>query len=361
MDYYTLYAVLIVVQTLSVVFHTCGLYLLKCLSKLGRGDLQLLLVGNLSATELLLNITYITLFSCNIIWHKLDSSGFPLWDYIQMFSGSTLKFVYYATMVCLTVNKLLEVVLNISYPNHCTKRRGKLLLAFTWVLGFLFFIMICVADTNFASFSNSRTNKNNTTRVNESLSNSTQRPPLKTHLDKISYNTVFTYFYTGFDFFFIFIAVGTYAYIFHKYRESKSDPVISRYSRSEFQGSKSPGVWKVFRNSRFYISCLLIVTFLLMVVLPKLVYFFYLKRVHRNHGMFEKILAVVVGVLYYFSFLADVFIYVFLHPPLKRLMWKKLRKISCLSDFITTTPTAFNESFRMTLIWQKDEGQHSSL
>ena len=182
MDYYSLYAVLVAVQTCSITFHMGGLYLLRCLNKSGRGgDIQLMLVGNLSATEVLLNLTYVILFSCNLVTHKVESSGTQVWDAVQLLSGSTLKFVYYATMVYLTVNKLLEVVLNISYPNHCTKRRGKILLAATWALGFSFFITMCVLLNTSPSHSYDQIMplQNTTTQSVNNTHVDTDDPPLK--------------------------------------------------------------------------------------------------------------------------------------------------------------------------------------
>ena len=289
-----------------------------------------MLVANLSFSEVLLNMFYILMFSCQI--NSPDANGdcsIRILKDSDILSGSMIKFVYYATMVYLTLNKLLEVVLNITYQNYCSKFRGKMLLLFTWILGFVFFIAIASLHVRPNTVETPNRKYNNISRHVEN----TTSPALsnQTPIDEksFSYEHVFTYFYTGLDIGFIFLAVSSHGYIFNKYRQSKRDPVITRKS-SVHPHRKEESLWKVFRKSRFYISALLIMTFLFMVVLPKLVYFFIFN--HIDDGLCKTLLAVGVAFLYHFSFLLDVVIYVFLHPHLKRVLLKKLSKIWFLSD-----------------------------
>ena len=149
MNYDALSAVLLTLQTISIAFHSGGLYLLKCLRENASDDIQLLLVVNLSVSEVLLNISYIVLFVCNLMWQNLGTSGYAVWHYTQIVSGSTLKFAYYATMVYLTVNKLLEMVLNIDYVRVCTMAKGKILLAMTWLVAVCFSVVMIAINVNY--------------------------------------------------------------------------------------------------------------------------------------------------------------------------------------------------------------------
>ena len=343
MDYNILYGILIAIQSINIVLHTGGLYLLTCFSRMGREDIQLFLVGNLSASEVLLNITFVVIFSCNIYAARPESPVHALRMYTSMFSGSMIKFVYYMTMVYLALNKLLEVVLNVSYQRYCTMLKTKIIMILTWLLGAIFFLGISIQPSK--QDNTTPTTLFNGTRktLNDTLENQLMKLP--------QYVDIFTYFYTGFDFFFILIAVCTHGYIFHKYRESRLDPILSR-SASNQSYKKPDSVWKVFRNSRFYVSCLLIATFIFMVVLPKLLYFFAFQ--HITSLPLKTAFDVAVGLLYYLSFLGDVVIYIFLHPPLKRLMWRKLGKISLLSHMIPNQQRQRDESFRMTTLSRQD-------
>ena len=65
-DWLVVYIALIILQSINVLLHCSGFYLLRCLYANDRGDLQLLLIMNLSASEILLNVTYVLIFSCNI-------------------------------------------------------------------------------------------------------------------------------------------------------------------------------------------------------------------------------------------------------------------------------------------------------
>ena len=268
---------------------------------------------------------------------------------------SMFKYVYYATMTYLALNKLLEILLNISYQSYCTNRGTKILLMGTWIVGFLFFISMCVHHSGGTDIPDNINNNNNNIINNNSnnisapitnVMNFTNRTQKFT--SRTNYNEIFTYFYTGFDIFFILIAMSTHGYLFHKYRHTRMQPSLTR-TGSNFSTQKEPeSLWRVFRNSRFYISCLLMATFVGMVVLPKFIYFFLFR--HIDDRLCKHILSVVVALLYYLSFALDAVIYIFLHPPLKRLLWRELRDIPILSNFLHVEERSREESLRMTTL-----------
>ena len=67
-----------------------------------------------------------------------------------------------------------------------------------------------------------------------------------------------------------------------------------------------------------------------MVNLPKIVIFF----INIPKGLLRKVLHLLSVFFYYFSFLVDAVIYIFLHPGLKRLFWRKAQKVPVLSGMI---------------------------
>ena len=339
MDYTNIYPICATLQCINIIANTFGLYLLACLENMGKMDVQLLLVANLSVTEVLLNVCFVVLFSCYIDNENLNadsSSTSVLMDYTDMFSGSVIKFVYYATMVYLTLNKLLEVVLNLTYQNYCTKFRGKILLSFTWMIGFVFFLILI-------PFYEPPTNRLKNSGINNSLD---AEYVGKLQAEKSIYNIIFNYFYTVFDIGFLFFALFTHGYLFHLYRKSKLDP-MRKISLSCRRNCRIESWWIVFRKSRFYISFLLITTFIFMVVLPKVIYFFIFDYIADK--LLQTVLAMFIAFFYYFSFLVDAVIYIFLHPHLKRLFWKKLLNVPVLSNYIYNDQWR-REPMRMSMI-----------
>lgn len=281
----------------------------------------MLLVMNLSITEVFLNITYIIIFSCNILMTHYPSNS-PAYqavvDNTDMASATFLKLIYYLTMIYLALNKALEVILNIQYQTYCTKKNLKYLLGVTWILGIVFYIAIAIS-TYFYGFNSKET---------------------------------MNYFYTALDFIFLILATVTHGYIFHIYRQSRKDPQLTR-SVSIYAKKAKQSIWVVFKNSRFYISALLIATFIFMVVVPKLVFFFAWNYIRKNK-LVSIVFGTFIGVLYYISFTIDVLIYVFLHPQLKNLLWKKLKKIKYFNKLLNKDGRDYSASVRTELVSTSD-------
>ena len=302
--------IMILVQFITVCFHSCGFYLLRCIRKNGNDDIQLILVMNLSASEVFLNISYIIIFSLNISRSSSDSHDvYEIVKYIDIVSSTFINFVYYLTMIYIAINKILEVLLNLKYELHCNKTKTKYLLGATWILGF----GICVAVI------------------------------ISVKLAAFQYQDPITYFYTTLDIAYILIAVTSHGYVFYVYKQSRSGPLQSR-CRLLNSRKCSLSTWKTFRGSRFYISFILIFSFVFLTILPKLVYFFIYPHIELESG--KMVSGIIVGVLYHISFLADAFIYVFVHRPVKNLLWKKLRTISCLRNTVRTMPHVFEYAIR---------------
>lgn len=303
-----------VVQIITILFHSCGLYLLRCVRHNGSDDVQLYLVMNLSACEVLLNLTYISLFSIDLA-HGDQKQGYikTIHAIIAVTSGSCFNFVYYFTMIYIAINKMLEVYLNLKYQLACNIKNVKYLLLGTWLFGGILGSCMLFAEQFYAF---DVTNANN-------------------------------YFYTILDIMYIFIAIATHGYIFHKYRMSRMVPPhhlkhIAKKSQLALPHCKKlinpkkkrkQSLWKTFQGSRFYISCILIVTFLFLQVVPKLIVFFLYPNLPENSSS-KAIIGCLFGVLYYVSFLADVFIYVFVHRHVKQMLWKKMSTVRFLKHFV---------------------------
>ena len=154
--------------------------------------------------------------------------------------------VYFLVMIYMTLDKLFDIYLNIKYHLYWSEFRAKNLLLLTWLVTICSAVVACMGH-HFTGFA-----------VHEVLD---------------------LYVYPTFDVIFLVIAIITYTFIFHKYKQSRLPPVILSRRSSMVVCVKT---WKVFKQSRFYIPLLLTVTFIVFMVVPE---FINLSRV-ANGGKF---------------------------------------------------------------------------
>lgn len=276
----------------NITVHSIGLHLLLCLHKNDDGDVNQIYLINLSAVEILGNVFW---FFVDIL-RLVEISGLksPVIDTVQMYISfltcTLFLFVYYFTMVLITIDKCLEIFLNLKYPLFCNSANAKYLLACIWVVGGI----VCVSLI------------------------------LACKVGGFDYRVPFVlYVYPTFDLSYIAIVVGCYSYIFHKFKTSRTAPPCgSKILRAESRSSQDISSPQVCFNSKFYISFLLVLTFLCLVVIPDLIYMCAI--VHSGVVVSP---AGVLLILYHISFLSDAWIYIFLQRRVRNLFIKKLNVI----------------------------------
>lgn len=117
-------------------------------------------------------------------------------------------------------------------------------------------------------------------------------------------------FILTFDFAFILIAISSYSYLFIKYTQAKAAPV------NVLENKQKESLCKVFRNSRFLTSFLLVSSFLVFVVLPDLVDFFIKKEQEADlEGVEHRtdevhIDGLILCFLYHMAFICDTCTYI---------------------------------------------------
>ena len=211
-------------------------------------------------------------------------------SYMTIIHLTTASPLYLFSMIYITLDKLLEVTLNITYPVHCTFTRAKYLVVFTWLAAFVTAAAVTIAHT----FTEAE---------------------FKKHLKHLKLALCFL---------FLTIVVTTYTIIFYKYKRSQTHP-----SRRNVASASRHGWFTTFRNSRFYIQTLLILTFLCFTVCPMLI-----KRFMEIFSKAKHPLQAVLPVLFACLFISDACIYIFLYGPVKRLLWRKLRNMRCLRNIV---------------------------
>ena len=276
--------VLLLLNILNVFLHTLGTYLLVCLCKHGTVNAQQIYLINLSMCEALMNLLEALRRIPDLIGTS-DAvndviSEVQTYMLIVMFTG--ISFVFYLDMIYLTVDRLLDIWLNLTYPVYWNEFKAKRLLQGTWVIGAVLSIVISLLH-HFVSFK-------------------WQEP-------------VFKFFYPTLGFGFIILALVTYCFIFHKYASTRGLPTENRRIRP-----RRINVIQVFRKSRFYVPVMLILTFIIFMVIPDLTYLF----VGIIGGEESPTLLIVCWICYAVSNLADAWIYIFEKTTVRRMLFRKL-------------------------------------
>ena len=162
----------------NMLVHCCGLHLLICVHKEGRGGSDEIIAMKLSGKKFLVNIVLVIVFS--FILSVVNSIYLVLGNVIW-----TLILVFTMRIVFIAVNRLLEIILNTKYVTYCTVDVAKYFILITWVVCVAYGVVVI------ASFN-----------------------------DRYLYLKDNGYFIFTFDVVFIGFVLAAYNYIFHKYKRA---------------------------------------------------------------------------------------------------------------------------------------------
>ena len=270
---------------LNILLHSLGIYLL---SRLHSREVQEIYLINLSASEILGNVSELLTRRIPKLLTFTDATLNAvknIQEFASIVNATLISITYYLAMAYITADKLLDIFLNIKYVIYWNKVRAKYLLLLTWV----FSVSICLSTS------------------------------LGYYFEGFAYKTqIRKFFMTPFDILFIALAVITYIFIFKKFHQTRAIPKPS--FRSNVIRTRT--CWYVFRYSRFFVSVLLILTFVLFMVVPDLILLFW-EMV--DNGEHTSALRDFTMILYQFSYLSDALIYLFMHRPITLYLWKKMR------------------------------------
>lgn len=271
--------VLILIMIFNVILHSIGVYLIRCFRKNYGCQVHLILIMNLSIVEILLNLSSsvnLVLIVAPVHENDLDWVNKSR-DILYIIDETFLSFPFYMFMIYITIDKLLEICLNIKYPLHVTVKRATCIVIATWITSLI------VSGSFIVTFF-----------LTGKYGREFQR-----------------YFFTLFDFWFLIIASGTYGIIFYKFMNSRKGPVIAAHN-----SVIRVNTFQTFKNSRFIVPVMLVISFILFVIVPDILYDF----VDTSYEM-EVSLAFLLAAAYSI----DAFIYIFMNETLRKLLWRKIR------------------------------------
>ena len=276
-----IHIVLITLRCVDIILHTGGIYLLVSSNRRDKDSVQQLFITNLSVAEIGFSVLWLFMIPVSELFIISDSASAIIKDvqhYVMICIYTMVAFVFYATMIFITLDRLVAIKFTLKYRIYWNGKRTKYLITGTWIVGGLLFLFVS-ASYKFTGF---------------------------------DFNIPFhMYLYTPLNFLFIVLAIFTYIFIFRQYRKSVNMTV---------RKSRRNTVFVVFCKSRFYLPVLLILTFLLFITIPQLTYLF-LSTVQNKRS---DILLSACVISYSISNIIDGCLYIFLQPVIKRQLLETL-------------------------------------
>ena len=280
-------ATYIIFAFLCICLHSIGCYLMICLYRMGKKRPQLIYLISLSCCEALFNfLRILSTFITRVLLTVDEESNIKetIQHYFNIALTIGLSFIYYFSIMSVIFDRFLGIFLSLKYKAYCTTFKAKVVVSTVWMIGFASIFALPLIDV-LAKF----------------------------HIDL----GILWHVYPFFDLSVIVLSFVTYLYIFKRYKSSQSSTShISTVYRVHSSSSAN-----LFKNSKFFIPLLLTITFVIFVAVPDLSYFFIIEINKKKYPA----LLVAVRLCYSLSDLVDAFIYLYLQPSVRRLLWKKLQ------------------------------------
>ena len=265
------YEIYIALLPLIIMVHVFGLYILRCAHKNGHQTVHSILTIHLGVVEILgraipLLLYYIPLVVLlNIDKHTPLKGHMMNFAYVFVVFDTGLILMLYSAMVLITLNRLLGALYPIKYRIYATKRKVLYSILCCWIICIGYSVTSLIWPWGYVD---SRT---------------------------------YLYGMPALALCFLLLCTFTYVNVFKTLVRSKR--LIARNS-SNHQDISS---FQIFRNSRFYTSVLLVITYCIFWVFPIIVF-----GIVMFHGPLPQVLFHVFSSLAYLNFLSDAYIYVYL-------------------------------------------------
>lgn len=278
----------------NIFLHSIGILLLR---EKGRRTVQGLYLMNLLLAEIMGNVIRFTGIFIYLFCQKRLQSG--IWSAIvrafSVVTWTSIYYLYFLSMFFLTLDRLLVVLLIGKYRRAKLKQKIRVILLSTWLISLFTGILFAMLDyfEHFTYF--------------------------------ISVEILGIIIPTVLSIIFLVMALLSYTVMFRKFSHS-----MRRISQHR---AKHESLFQIFLKSEFFISVLLITSYLIFTVFPNVVFAcaWYKGRSSLIY------IDVVVTICTCLSDTADALIYIFLQKRVRRLLLRNLRLIRencyCISTF----------------------------
>ena len=267
----------------AILFHAIGSTLLLATYK-GCKTPQHVFLTNLSLTELICNFLTAT---ATILRGVSEEEYKPLATLLDGLLYTTFVYLHYATFFIITADRLAATLLHVHYKVKCTPGRGRLTVLAAW--------SVCVSTGVAVNVYNRYAHGSNWL---------------------YDFNEVYVYqIPMVLAWMYLFFALASYAIMFVCYTRSRRSATTHQFSTLQ-----------LFRKSKFYVSILLMTSFVMLVVVP-----FLLLAIARDH--MSTTVESICELVTYLSDPLDFFIYVFIYDPVYLRLKRKIGGI--LTKFLS--------------------------
>lgn len=251
--------------------------------------------------KLLLLVLCVTELTFSIL--DINNKGLHLLEYTEyryiwwMFSISSAVIMYMFVMTLITIDRFMDIYLNIKYDIHWYAKRTKIALTAAFVLSLLSGIPAVIVGLE---------------------------DPCKV------FKFLSLYVYPVLEGIFVVIALFTYFYIIKQVQKHKK---MSRKIEKQLRENHIIPFQKPSRNRfRIYVPTLIIITFILFTIGPNVIKFFYFLNIIQNHYISH-----IAYLLIPVGFIADPLIYILNLKPVRT----RLKQVIPGRNTIKTTTSVF--------------------
>ena len=287
--------VIATIDTINIILHLTGFYLLINNYNNGNKTVQKLYLIHLSIIEATKNFCYL-IGNVPVIIHLSRYSissrriAYYIDYYIMAITTTGVYLSYFLAMMYITVDRLLHVLLHMKYSMFWTINKARKLLIVTCMVNFTIsatfaLVYYFIRDDNF----------------------------MATIMENIFNIYVPTVLYT----IFFILAVVCYIIMFLRFAQSR------RATTQTDSDSPQQSLMSIFLNSRFFVSIMLVTSYLIFMIIPSLIRtFYYIADAHMPHILFDYI-----NISVTLSDTADGIIYIFMDRSVRKLLLKKLSSL----------------------------------
>ena len=274
-----------------ITLHLIGLYLLHATRWAHSNKIQRLYLVNLSIAEIVRGVLKF-LYPMILIWTGDSRNGAAFYLWMIQTSGGFLWYIL--VMVQLTVDRFLEVYLNLRYQIYCTEERTKIGLIVSAALSTIIAIIMCCR--------------------------------LDVDDFDVTHYILSLYFWPATEITFLLVASFTYTYLFIKIRANrqKVKRLLQQFPRertpTQAELNRGRNLQKI--KKHFYLPSFLILSFILFWIVPDMTEFFLMlcnKPVPSMTSLY-------VNISYSLAMTIDALIYVFASAPVRNHLVKQLSK-----------------------------------
>ena len=226
----------VVFEILNILMHGVGIWLLVCTFIRGQKSTQTMYIINLAISEIIKNIFLLIVDLLLVGIYSTDNRNLVIgfW-YVNAFFATGVIYNYTLSMFYITADRLFHIILHVKYPVYWSVGKTKRLLICSWV----FCLTISTSFTLVLHF------------VYKSVVNE----------DEVYLRIFLIYIPIVLYIIYVLFACLTYTKMFLQFARSRTNRNARRLS-----------LFNIFINSRFFVSVLLISSFLLLMVTPRLIY-----------------------------------------------------------------------------------------